>query len=66
MDLFEIIRTLHEERQRLDRIIRRIQELEEPAHPGKSSRRRELTPREKREISQRLRPSRRRRSDSGA
>lgn len=60
MDLYEIIRTLHEQRQRLDRIIRRLQEIEEPAQAGASSRRRELTSQEKREISRRLRPRRQR------
>ncbi len=32
MDLHQIIRALHEERKRLDRIIQRIQELQEPAN----------------------------------
>jgi hypothetical protein len=56
MDLFEIIHTLHEERKRLDHIIQRIQQLQEPAPAGKKTRPRDLTPREKREIARRLRP----------
>ncbi len=31
MDLYEIIQTLHDERARLDRVIRRIQELHQPS-----------------------------------
>lgn len=54
MCLYEIIRTLHEERKRLDKIIRRIQELQEPAderkrRPGRDS----ITPEEELELSRR-------------
>jgi hypothetical protein len=38
MDIYEIIRILHEERQRLDRMILRIQELQKPRRGSRKHR----------------------------
>jgi len=39
MDLYEIIKTLHDERARLDRVIRQIQELQQAGSPVRRPRR---------------------------
>ena len=55
MNLDDIIRTLHEERKRIDRIIRTLEEQESGPKPGKSRRGRKSMDREARQqVSERM------------
>jgi hypothetical protein len=59
MDLYEAIRALHEEKQRIDRLIAVLEELERAAdrHPAASKKRRgrkTMSAEERREVSERM------------